>query len=100
MRKYIPLLLILLLGLILPIVFEPERPTEQVRGTVVDLAMDDGLPYIGISCDDGSGLCVYIKDEDIRPEDLRIGDRVSVIYEMIPLEHGQRLFAITVMTIE
>lgn len=100
MKKLLFLFPLLLLGALLLLPAGPETPTETVRGTVVDRAMEDGLPYIGIQPDTGEGLCIYCRSGSIFPEQLSLGSRVEVQYETVPFPSGSRYFAVTVTILE
>jgi len=100
MKKHLLLLPVLLLIIGLLFFWEPERPREVIRGTVVDRAMDDGLPYIGIQPDVGDGLCIYCRSGKILPDPLSVGDRVEVRYETVPFLSDVRHFAVSVIVLE
>ena len=93
MKKLLPLLLVLVLFLPVTVFPVPDGESRLFRGTVVDRAMDDGLAYIGPQCDDGSGICVYIKEDNLIPEGLTIGDRIEVTCRVVSAEHGERYIA-------
>lgn len=60
-----------------PQIAEGTENTQTV--TVTDRAMSDNLPYLGVRLHDGTGLCLW----DIRdtiPDDVQIGDTVTVTY--------------------
>lgn len=78
----------------------PDGETRLFRGTVSDRAMDDGLPYIGILCEDGSGVCVYFRKAGLLPEEVIIGTQVEALCRVAPLEHGIRYYVNEIAILE
>lgn len=100
MKKYLLFFPVCLLIIGLLFFQKPERPTERILGNVVDLAMDDGLPYVGIQTDSGDGMCIYYRSADDFAELLSLGNRVEVLYETIPYPTDIRHFAVAVTVLE
>ena len=49
-------------------------------GIVVDRAMSDGYPYIGIEFADGTELCIWSLAEIEIPDHIDVGDSVEIRY--------------------
>lgn len=60
---------------------------ETKKGTVVDRAMDNNIPYVGILFEDGSGDCFYELKEDAIPDHIAVGDRVELTYGLDERTH-------------
>lgn len=74
---------VLILFTALFVLYEPEIPASMQitkTATVFDRAMSDGLPYLGVTLDDGTELCLWDLKANRIPDDVKIGDSVTVIY--------------------
>ena len=84
MRRWILLLLaLLILFPQLCVFYQPGIPeSSQITksATVVDRAMSDGLPYLGLTLEDGTAFCLWDLEGDLISEDVKTGDSVTVTY--------------------
>lgn len=79
-RLFVALFLVLLLCGCTPAPLAVDGSTETKTGTVVDRAMDNGFPYVGILFEDGSGDCFYELRSDSISDSISIGDNVEITY--------------------
>ena len=58
---------------------EPGTETTAT-GVVMDRAMASNTPYLSIEYSDGSGVCLWDPTENKIPNDVHVGDEVTVTY--------------------
>lgn len=82
-KLWIPALLLVFLLLI----FLPDATPAVQDGTrrtasalIADRAMSDGLPYLGVTLEDGTELCLWDLQGDAIPEEITIGETIQVTY--------------------
>ena len=96
------LLLLILLSACVPAIQLDTSTTVTRTGTVTDRAMatpngenkiwDTAYSYVGITFQDGTGVCLWNKTEIVIPEEITIGDTVEVTYS---LQTGTDLWILT-----
>ena len=98
-RILVPALIFLLvMGICLLWNSEPEiEPGSQVTETasVTDRAMSDGLPYLGVTLPDGTVRCLWDVEGSAIPEDISVGDTVTVTYGYQPNSDRYVLLKVT-----
>lgn len=92
MKRFIAfsLLLVILLSACTPEIQLDASTTVTRTGTVTDRAMatpnggnkiwDIAYPYVGIAFEDGTGVCLWNKMDTKIPEEISIGDTVTITY--------------------
>lgn len=92
------LVVLLLLSGCAPAPALQDGTAETKAGSVVDLAMNDGFPYVGIEFEDGSADCFYGLTKNAIPDGIAVGDKVELTYGLD--ERTNRWFVIELREME